>query len=195
MNTITPAPARRLRTGLAVAALGLALLTGCGDDTTATDAAGTDSSATPAPAVTLEDGWVKSADEGMSAAFGTLTNPGEEDLTLVGVTTDASADVELHETVEGEDGEMMMQKIDGGFIIPAGGTHELAPGADHIMFLTLADPLEAGETVTLTLTFDDGSTTEVDAVVRDFDGGDEKYHGGDTDMGGDMSGDDAEDMG
>nr|HPM53032.1 copper chaperone PCu(A)C [Rhodoglobus sp.] len=119
---------------LAVVAAAALLLAGC---------------AAPAPqaqvavesdSVSIADAWVKSADEGMSAAFGVLSNAGDADVTIVSASTEASPMVELHETVANDAGEMVMQPKEGGFVIPAGGTLTLEPGANHIMLMGLAKP-------------------------------------------------------
>ena len=158
-------------TGLLVAAS--FALTGCGTTADATDAAPVGES------VTLADGWVKAADSGMSAAFGRLTNEGAEDATVISATTAASTELELHETVANETGEMVMREVDGGFVVPAGGSRDLAPGGDHIMLMDLVEPLQAGDEVTFTLTFADGSTSEFTAPVKDYSGANENYVGGD----------------
>lgn len=158
----------------ALVAISLIALTGC---------APADSPAPSArPAgenVTIDDAWVKSADEGMSAAFGTLANAGPDDVTVVSVASDASSMLELHETVENDAGEMVMREKDGGFVIPAGGELELAPGANHIMMMDLTGPLTAGSEVSFTLTFADDSTYEFTAPVKDYSGANENYDGGD----------------
>jgi copper(I)-binding protein len=79
--------------------------------------------------------------------------------------------------VSGDDGNMLMREKDGGFTVPAGSEHELSPGADHIMFMGLDQDLEPGAEVTVTLEFDDGSTHEFTAPVKDFEGANESYHG------------------
>ena len=158
----------------AVIAVSLLALTGCTPESSPTEAA-----ARPAgDTVTIEDAWVKSADEGMSAAFGTLLNSGDDDVTVVTVTSEASDMIELHETVENEAGEMVMREKDGGFVIPAGGTLALEPGANHIMMMDLTGPLTAGSEVTFTLTFSDDSTYEFTAPVKDYSGANENYEGG-----------------
>ena len=135
MNTTTTLP--RLA---AVIAVSLLALTGC-----ATESAPADTESAPAgELITIEDAWVKSADDGMSAAFGTLVNSGDDDVTVVSVTSDASPMLELHETVENESGEMVMREIEGGFVISAGSDLALEPGADHIMLMDLSAPLQAG---------------------------------------------------
>lgn len=163
---------------LGVAALVLALA-GC-----AAPAATEPAAALAADQVTVTDGWAKAADEGMSAAFGILENSGDADATIVSVETAASTMVELHETVANDAGEMVMRPKEGGFVIPAGGSLELAPGGNHIMFMDLTAPLEAGAEIELTLTFSDGSTLTVTVPVKDFEGANENYEGG-MDMGGD----------
>jgi hypothetical protein len=50
--------------------------------------------------------------------------------------------------------------------VPARGSIDLAPGGTHVMLMDIARPLKAGTTVEMTLTFDDGRTRTVRAVVR-----------------------------
>ncbi|MGO1316742.1 MAG: copper chaperone PCu(A)C [Cellulomonadaceae bacterium] len=128
--------------------------------------------------VAMSDAWVKAADSGMSAAFGTLTNAGDTDATVISATTAAATRIELHETVENGAGTMTMREVDGGFHVPAGGSHVLAPGADHIMLMDLTAPLLAGDEVTVTLTLSDGSSIDVTAPVKDYSGANESYDGG-----------------
>ena len=174
MNTIKTLP--RLATVIAVA---LIALTGC-----AAEDAPADTAAAPAgDVVTIQDAWVKSAEDGMSAAFGTLVNNGTEDVTVVSVASEASPMIELHETVENDAGEMVMREIAGGFTIPAGGKLALEPGANHIMLMGLAAPLTAGDEATFTLTFSDDSTYEFTAPVKDYSGANENYEGGEEQQG------------
>lgn len=161
------------RLGVLLAGATLALA-GCG---VTADAVPDDAAAPAGQNVTLTDGWVKAADSGMSAAFGELTNAGPEDVTVVSATTEASSMLELHETVENETGEMVMREIEGGFVVPAGDTLGLEPGGNHLMLMDLADPLEAGEEVTFTLTFSDDSTYEFTVPVKDYSGANENYVG------------------
>lgn len=129
---------------------------------------------TTTPEVTLTDAWIKAANSGMTAIFGTLTNTSDHEITITAAVTDISMMVELHEVVE-KDGQMVMQPKEGGFVIPAGGTHELAPGGDHIMIMDLNRALTPGDSITATLATSDGATIPVTAQVRSFDGGGETY--------------------
>lgn len=132
---------------------------------------------TGAAAVTVSDQWVKAADKGMTGVFGTLRNSGEKDMTVVSVASPTAGMVELHEVV-GQPGSGTMRPKDGGFVIPAGGSHPLAPGGDHIMLMDLKAPLKAGSDVEVTLTFADGTSLPFTAQVRDYSGAEEKYEPG-----------------
>lgn len=157
----------------ALVAAALLALTGC-----ASTAPSSEPTTTAGASVTMADAWVKSAEEGMSAAFGVLSNDGDQDVTVVSAETEASGMVQLHETVENESGEMVMREKDGGFVIPAGGTLTLEPGANHIMLMDLAAPLTAGDEVAFVLTFSDGSSYEFTAPVKDYTGANENYDDG-----------------
>jgi copper(I)-binding protein len=125
-------------------------------------------------AVAVSDAWVRAADDGMTGAFGVVSNDGDTDLTLVSAYSPAAGATELHEVVSSA-GQMVMQPVEGGFDLPAGGTQVLEPGADHLMLMGLVAPLLPGDDVAITLTFDDGSTYEYTAQVRAAEVGDEAY--------------------
>lgn len=141
-----------------------------------TETAGTQTTteAMGAVAVSVSDQWVKAADTGMTGLFGTLRNSGDQDMTVVSAVSPAAGMVELHEVV-GQPGSGTMRPKDGGFVIPAGGSHLLAPGADHIMLMDLKAPLKVGSDVEVTLTFADGTSLPFTAQVRDYSGAEEKY--------------------
>ena len=130
----------------------------------------------------VENAWAKAAESGMTAVFADISNPGGEDITMVGGTTDVAQMVELHEVADG-----VMQQKEGGIVVPANSTISLMPGADHIMIMGLNGPLLAGETITVTIELDNGDTLEVTADVRDYQGANEEYHeSGEMDMEMDM---------
>lgn len=169
---------------LAAAAAVLALAA-CGTDAQSADTSPTATGASSAgESVVLEDGWVKSADSGMSAAFGELENTGDSDVTVVSVTSPASTAMELHETVENESGQMVMREKADGFTIAAGTSLSLEPGGNHLMLMDLVKPVRAGDEVAFTLTFSDGSTYEFTVPAKDYSGANETYEGGEhMDMG------------
>lgn len=155
--------------GAAAATVLLAATAACGAEA--------ESGAAQADTVTIADPWVKAAttEEGMTAAFGTFSNASDEDVTIVAVTTDVTDTAELHEMATDEDGQMVMQEKEGGIVVPAGGSHELSPGGDHLMLLDLPESIEPGQDVRVTLTFSDDSTMSFTAPARSFAGANEDY--------------------
>lgn len=186
----------RNRAARAGAVFGVALLALTGCATGQSESASTQqeepvAQVTQADSVTIEDAWVKTATPGeMTAAFGTIENASAQDVTVVSVESSASPMIELHETVENDSGQMVMREIEGGFTIPANDHLHLEPGGNHIMLMDLPKAIKAGEEVTFTLTFSDGSHLKFTTVAKDYAGANETYEGG-MDHG-DMNHDDAE---
>jgi hypothetical protein len=123
---------------------------------------------------------VKAAEDGMSAAFGSIQNTGSQAVTVVSAASPATTSTELHETVADDAGGTAMQERDGGFVVPPGGTLILEPGGDHLMLMDLVAPVTAGDEVPFTLTFSDGSTYEFTAPAKDCSGANETYDDGGT---------------
>lgn len=165
----------------ALSAAAILALTGCAGATPAPE-----SQATAAESISVHTAWVKAADHGMSAAFAELENAGSDDVTVTAATSAASSDLQLHETIENEAGELTMREKDGGFVIPAGASLTLEPGGNHIMLMGLAKPIKAGDELSFTLTFSDGSTTEFTAPAKDYSGANESYEGDEMEMEMDM---------
>jgi copper(I)-binding protein len=127
--------------------------------------------------------WMREPAEGQtrSAAYGTITNNGDSDVTLVSASVPFDATVEIHETIMGDDGSMQMQEVPEGFAVPAGGSFSLEPGGPHIMLIDI-DPADITGTIDVTMVFDDGTEVTVGAPVRPL-------VMDDSDMSGDMSDD------
>ncbi|GAA2996479.1 copper chaperone PCu(A)C [Streptosporangium longisporum] len=142
-------------------------------------------SASPAPSaaaaagatLTITDPWVKTAPKGMSAAFGTLVNPTDTEVTVVSGASPLSPMIELHEVVE-SGGKMIMRPKEGGFVIPPRGTHRLQPGGDHIMLMGVTEAVKPGARIPFTLTLKGGGTLEFTAIGKEFAGGKEDYEPG-----------------
>ncbi|WP_204040726.1 copper chaperone PCu(A)C [Acrocarpospora phusangensis] len=174
---------------LAIAAV--ATVSACGARQTASPAAvvapaAVASPSAAAPALTITDPWVKTTKEGMTAAFGTLVNNSAADIAVVSASTPLAPMVELHEVVEAK-GKMVMQPKEGGFVIPAHGSHTLEPGGDHIMLMKVAEEVKPGAEIPFTLTLKDGGTFAFTALGKDFAGAKEDYQPG-MDMGSDSDG-------
>lgn len=99
------------------------------------------------------------------AAFMTLMNHSDEDDRLIAAHSDVAERVELHTHKEDANGVMKMMEVEEGFTVPAGGMHALARGGDHVMFLGLTRPLEQGDIVSLTLTFEKAGDITVEVPV------------------------------
>lgn len=163
----------RTVTGLVASGLMIAATVGCSpssSEVTASEAGSVDVDVSP---LTVRDPWVKAADEGMTAAFGVLVNDGDTDVTVVSADSPVSP-MEIHEIVMA-DGEMLMREKEEGLTVPAGGSHTLEPGGDHLMLMDLAAPIAPGDEVAITLTLADGATVEFTAVAKPFAGGEERY--------------------
>ncbi|WP_405433676.1 copper chaperone PCu(A)C [Micromonospora sp. NBC_00617] len=177
MRTTSPFGSRRrsavvLATAAALVAVGAA---GCGssDGSSTAQPSPSVSASAAAGVVTIRDPWVKAADKGMTAAFGTLVNDSDTDVTVTGVATSVSS-MELHEMAM-KDGKMVMQQKQGGIVIKAKSTHPLEPGGDHLMLMDVKQPVRAGDELTFTLTFADGKTQQFSAVAKPFTGAQESY--------------------
>lgn len=99
------------------------------------------------------------------AAFMVLMNRSDRDDRLVSASSDIAARVELHTHRENADGVMQMSEIEGGIPLPAQAGHALERGGDHVMFMGLKQPLEQGDTVTVTLTFEHAPPMTVEIPV------------------------------
>nr|WP_243699812.1 copper chaperone PCu(A)C [Dietzia cinnamea] len=150
----------------------------------------------------MEDAWVKSTDVNggtdhgeatgdpgpadpnahgdggaMAPVFEIVRNQSDEDVRLVEVASVVSGEAELHETVSGTGGSMMRER-EGGFVIPAGGELVFEPGGNHIMLMGVHESIRTGQEVAVTLTLENGDSSEIVASARSFEGGNEQYQGG-----------------
>ncbi len=124
--------------------------------------------ATQADDISVSDPFAREVPPGApaSASFMILDNMGDQAIKLVLADSNASKSVELH-THTNDNGVMRMRKIE--FIeIPANGQTVLKPGGLHIMLINPVTRLTAGQTVSVKLQFEDGSTKQVDMPVKSF---------------------------
>ena len=77
--------------------------------------------------------------------------------------TPASRVTELHTHIN--DGGVMKMRPVPAIEIKAKGEAVLKPGSLHVMLIDLKAPMKEGDSVPITLTFDDGSSKTVDAKV------------------------------
>jgi periplasmic copper chaperone A len=125
----------------------------------------------------ITDPWVKTTKDGMTAAFGTLVNNTDADVTVVSGASPLSPEIELHEVAD-SGGRRVMRPKEGGFVIPARGTRRLQPGGDHIMLMGVTEEVRPGARIAFTLTLAGGQTLAFTAVGKDFAGAKEDYRPG-----------------
>jgi periplasmic copper chaperone A len=99
------------------------------------------------------------------AVFFTIMNHAAEEDRLIGVTSDAAQKVELHTHKDNGDGVMQMLHVPEGFAVPAGGSHALARGGDHVMLMGLTQKFKDGDKVVLTLVFEKAGEVVIEAVL------------------------------
>lgn len=98
----------------------------------------------------------------MTGCYLTLTTPTAD--RLVSASSPDANMVQIHESrIEG--GMMMMAELRDGLPLPAGETVALEPGGNHLMLMGVKEPLVAGDTVALTLTFESSPPLEIIATV------------------------------
>ncbi len=120
-----------------------------------------------ADGIMIHDAYAR-ASSGMSqsgAAFMEIINHSGADDRLIGAASDIAARVELHTHLEDANGVMRMIEVEEGFAVPAGETHALERGGDHVMFMGLTQALEHGDEVELTLTFEEAGDITVTVPV------------------------------
>ena len=116
--------------------------------------------------LTLQGAWARASMAGMKMGAGYLTiaNTGEADDALLEVTSPAADEVQIHRS-QMQDGVMRMREV-GATSLPAGQRIRFLPGGLHLMFMGLKAPLEAGQTVPVTLRFRDAGEVTVSFEVR-----------------------------
>ena len=111
------------------------------------------------------------------AAFMALFNDAATEDRLIAVRGDIAERIELHTHLEDANAVMRMVKVEDGIVVPAGGMAMLERGRDHVMLMGLTRPLENGDTVTLTLIFEQAGAVDIDVPV-DLDRKPGQNHGG-----------------
>lgn len=118
------------------------------------------------PAVSIHDAYVRLTPPGTrtTGGFMILRNAGTEDRRLIKAESPAANIVELHNHIN-ENGVMKMREV-ASIAIKAHGQTELKPGGLHLMLIDLKEELKDGNTVPITLRFDDGTSQTLVAPIR-----------------------------
>ena len=125
--------------------------------------------AAPAQAqTTVKDAWVRGTVAAQKATGAFMQITSTQGGRLVSAASPVAGVVEIHEMKM--EGDVMKMAPVAGLDLPAGKAVELKPGGYHVMLMDLKQPMKAGDTLPLTLVFEDKAgkreTVEVKAEVR-----------------------------
>lgn len=117
--------------------------------------------------ITVSDAYVRAmgASATSGALYMTIQNDSDREDHLLSVSTDASEDAEMHTSKMEDSGLMRMLAVPDGFDLKANGTLSLAPGGNHVMLFDLTRPLADGDTVSVTLMFEQAGEVDLDVPV------------------------------
>lgn len=118
------------------------------------------------------------------AAFMMLMNHTDQDDRLIAAKSDVAKKVELHTHIDQGDGVMKMTEIEDGIAIAAGEMHMMQRGGDHVMLMGLNQSLIQGDTIKVTLVFENAGEVEIEVPV---DNERKAKHGGHGDHSGHSS--------
>jgi len=115
--------------------------------------------------ISVQDPYVRLAPPNApaTAAFMVIKNGGDKDVKVVKADNPATRVTELHTHIN--DGGVMKMRPVPAIEVHAKGEAVLKPGGLHVMMIDLKAPMKEGDLVPITLTFDDGSSKQVDAKV------------------------------
>jgi copper(I)-binding protein len=121
--------------------------------------------AAPASPLKAENGWVRWLPANLPAAgYVVIRNDGDKPVKLVGADSPDYGMAMLHRSTQ-KNGSDSMEMVDA-IGIPAHGSIQLAPGGYHLMLTDTKHAIKPGDTVHLSLHFDDGETLQVTWPVR-----------------------------
>lgn len=110
--------------------------------------------------------WARATPKGASsgAAYMTITNNGKTPDRVTCVSSDVSAECQIH-TMTMDNGVMKMRPVEGGLEIKPGETVTLKPSGLHVMLVGLKQALQQGKTAKATLKFEHAGTIDVEYPI------------------------------
>ncbi|MGA0570416.1 copper chaperone PCu(A)C [Variovorax sp. VNK109] len=118
--------------------------------------------------VNVKDPWVRATVPQQQATGAFMQITAAKDTRLVSASSPLTPNVEVHEMAM-QDNIMRMRQVPS-IELPAGKPVDLKPGGYHVMFMNLKAQVKAGDTVPITLVFEDKTgrreTVEIKAPVR-----------------------------
>ncbi len=116
--------------------------------------------------IVISDSYARSASPHAKtgAAFMQIENTGPEADRLIDARSDAAKRVELHTHII-TDGVAQMVHVEEGFALEPGQTVSLQRGGKHVMLMGLNGPFVHGETVTITLVFEQAGEITIEVPI------------------------------
>jgi copper(I)-binding protein len=110
--------------------------------------------------------WARATPKGASsgAAYVTIANKGTVPDRVICVSSDVSAECQIH-TMAMDSGVMKMRPVEGGLEIKPGETVSLKPSGSHVMLMHLKHPLEQGKMVEAMLQFEKAGTVKIEFPI------------------------------
>jgi copper(I)-binding protein len=115
------------------------------------------------PGIEMHHAWARASAGAAGTVYGRIVNRRDTADRLRAVAVAGTAHVMLHETVV-EEGIARMRPLEA-VEVAAHSEVALAPGGKHIMVMGNSKPLEAGDTIVLTLTFESAGEVTVEVPV------------------------------
>lgn len=121
----------------------------------------------PNSGLSIKDPWARPAQSGNNTAiYFVIDNSGGKADTLLGVSCDTAEACELHLSEMDAAGNMKMSHQEN-VPVPENQKVSFKPGGLHVMVMDLKDELKTGETLVVTLNFENAGAVKVEAPVRE----------------------------
>ena len=109
--------------------------------------------------------WTRAAGQGMQGGgFLVIRNTGAAPDRLVSAGSPAAGRMELHTHIR--DGDVMRMRPVNDIPVPANGEVTLQPGGLHLMLIGLTQPMNAGQTIPVTLRFEQAGEVTIQLAVQ-----------------------------
>jgi periplasmic copper chaperone A len=117
--------------------------------------------------IVIEQPWVRATPAGAKVAGGymTIINTGSEPDRLIGGVLPQAGRFGVHE-MKMNGNVMQMREVKEGLEIKPGEKIELSPGAYHVMFTELREPLKQGDTLKGQLRFEKAGSVDIEYQVE-----------------------------
>ncbi len=121
----------------------------------------------PANSMTVSEAWARPGIAGgISGVFFTVTNSTGEDEKLLSAESDIALAVEIHKSTMVEGGAMQMMPQEWVEIL-ANSEIKFEPGSLHLMLVELKNDLRAGDSISLSLVFEQAGTITLTVEVQE----------------------------